>query len=162
MIIKLVTTDIFDYSLEHIFSYRVTLKTPPEIVGPVPEGIRVNFYMLGGEVKGTKLNAKVLPVGGDWLTIRPDGVGILDVRSTFESNDGALIYTTFSGVLDLGEDGYQKFLNQELPELIPLRIAPRYHTAHPKYQWLNRIQCLGIGQSDLKNSQVHYNIYVIR
>jgi hypothetical protein len=48
-----------------------------------------------------------------------------------------LIYTTYSGVLDLGEDGYQKFLKQELPKYIQLRIAPRYHTAHPEYQWLN-------------------------
>jgi hypothetical protein len=156
------STDGFDYSLEHIFSYSAILKNPPEIIGPVPEGIRANFYVTGGEVKGPKLNGKILPVGGDWLTIRPDGVGILDVRATFETNDGALIYTTYSGVLDLGENGYQKFLKQELPEYIQLRIAPRYHTAHPEYQWLNRIQCLGIGQLDVRHSQVHYNIYVVR
>ncbi len=108
------------------------------------------------------MNGKILPVGGDWLTIRPDGVGIVDVRGTFETNDGALIYTTYSGVLDLGEDGYQKFLKQELPEYIQLRIAPRYHTAHPEYQWPNRIQCWGIGQLDVRHLQVHYNIYVVR
>jgi hypothetical protein len=91
------STDGFDYSLEHIFSYSAILKNPPEIIGPVPEGIRANFYVTGGEVKGPKLNGKILPVGGDWLTIRPDGVGILDVRATFETNDGALIYTTLLG-----------------------------------------------------------------
>lgn len=153
----------FDYSLEHIFSYTATVINPPEIIGIVPEGIRINYYITGGEVKGTKLNGKVLPVGGNWGIIRTDGVSIVDLRYTFETNDGALIYSTCSGVLDLGEDGYQRFLKQEEPpEYAQVRITPRYHTAHPEYQWLNRVQCLGIGQTDMKNSQVHYNIYLIR
>ena len=38
-----------DYKLEHIFSY-VGRLADPEIIGPVPEGIRVNFYSAGGEV----------------------------------------------------------------------------------------------------------------
>jgi hypothetical protein len=38
---------MLDYSLEHIFSYSATLKNPPEIIGPVPEGIRANFYATG-------------------------------------------------------------------------------------------------------------------
>ena len=33
---------MLDYKLEHIFSYAVTLK-PPEVIGPVPGGVRVNF-----------------------------------------------------------------------------------------------------------------------
>ena len=33
-----------DYKLEHIFSYTGLLVNPPEVIGPVPEGIRVNFY----------------------------------------------------------------------------------------------------------------------
>jgi len=34
---------MIDYKLEHIFSYTGTL-APPEMIGPAPEGIRVNFY----------------------------------------------------------------------------------------------------------------------
>lgn len=153
---------MFDYSLEHLFSYTITLKNPPEMIGPTPEGIRANSYFIGGVVKGPKMNGKVLPVGGDWVTIRPDGVGVIDVRASFETDDGALIYTTYLGVFDLGEDGYQKFLNQDLPEYFKLRIAPRYHTAHPEYQWLNRLQCVGIGQADLGRLQVEYDIYAVR
>ena len=40
-------------------------------------------------------------MGGDWLTLRSDGVGILDVRATLEADDGALIYTSYSGGDDL-------------------------------------------------------------
>ena len=34
--------------------------------------------------------------------MRTDGVGILDVPSTLESGDGALIYIAYTGVGDLG------------------------------------------------------------
>lgn len=152
---------MFSYHLEHIFSYTATL-CPPELIGPVAEGIRANYYVSGGKVEGPKVNGKVLPVGGDWITIRTDGVGILDVRATIETNDGALIYTAYSGVSDLGKDGYQKVLQQEAPPVIDLHIVPRYYTAHPEYEWLNRVQCVGVGQVDMIKSEVAYDIYAIR
>ncbi len=45
--------DVFDYELEHIFSYAVTL-AEPEVVGPVPGGVRANLYATGGEVTGLR------------------------------------------------------------------------------------------------------------
>ncbi len=153
---------MFDFELEHIFSYTATLKSTPEVIGPLAEGIRANFYVTGGTVNGPKVKGKVLAVGGDWLTLRRDGVGILDVRATLETDDGALIYTAYSGVVDLGENGHEKFLKQELPERANLRIVPRYYTAHPDYQWLNRIQCIGIGQVDFSRFEVGYDIYRLK
>ena len=152
---------MFNYSLEHIFSYTATLNRP-ERIGPVPEGIKANWYVTGGKVEGPKVNGKVLPVGGDWLTIRTDGVGILDVRATIETHDGALIYTTYSGMMDLGKDGYQRVLQQNVPPIIPIQSVPRYYTAHPQYQWLNRIQCMGVGQTDMGKLEVSLDIYAIR
>src|SRR6266404_1579312 len=74
---------------EYIFSYTARVRLPPEVIGPTPDGIRVNFYVTGGEVDGPKLKGKVAPVGADWLLIRRDGIAILDVRATIESHDGA-------------------------------------------------------------------------
>ena len=152
----------FNYSLEHLFSFGVDLGNPPEIIGPVPEGIRVNFYSLGGEVTGPKLNGKCRAVGGDWLTIRTDGVGVLDVRITVESHDGAVIGIYYAGVLDIGPDGYKNFLEGKLPERATIRVAPRCQTAHPNYLWLNRIQCVGIGEVDIVKSYVSYDVYAVR
>ncbi len=151
---------MFDYELEHILSYSVTLD-PPEVIGPVPEGIRANFYATGGEVKGPKVYGKFRPVGGDWLTLRTDGVGILDVRATIETGEEALIYVSYTGVGDLGEDGYERFLRGELPSIVPLRVVPRFLSAHPDYQWLNRLQCLGIGQANLESLEVGYDVYAM-
>ncbi len=122
---------MFDYDLEHVFSYTFTVR-PPEVIGPVPDGARANFYVSGGEATGPKVHGKLLPVGGDWLVVRTDGVAILDVRNTIETRDEeALIYTTFSGVGDLGEDGYERFLRGELSGTVPLRVVPRFLTATP-------------------------------
>jgi hypothetical protein len=151
----------YQYRLEHIFSFGATLESP-EIIGPVPEGIRANFYCKGGEVTGAKLRGQCRAVGGDWLTVRTDGVAILDVKTTLESHDGAIIAITYSGMADLGSDGYQRFLEGKLPPRLTLHIVPRCQTAHSEYTWLNRVQCLGIGEVDLERSYVSYDIYSIQ
>jgi uncharacterized protein DUF3237 len=69
--------------LELIMSYTAKL-ADPEVIGATPEGIRVNFYVTGGEVTGPKITGKFRAVGADWLTIRRDGMAILDVRATLE------------------------------------------------------------------------------
>jgi len=153
---------MFDYRLEHVFSYSVTLQSPPEILGAVPDGARANFYVAGGSVTGPKLQGKLRPAGGDWLTVRTDGVAVLDVRGTIESHDGALIYVTYSGVGDLGVGGYEKFLRGEMPPVIALRVVPRFQTSHAGYLWLNRLQCLGVGEANTERLEVSYDIYAIR
>jgi hypothetical protein len=150
-----------DVQLEHICSYWATLSTP-EIIGPLAEGIRANVYVTDGEVFGPKMRGRLRPVGGDWLSVRPDGVGILDVRATLELDGGALVYSTYGGVADFGPDGYEQFLAGQPPARIPLRIAPRYYTGHAQYLWLNRLQCLGIGEVDMQQMKVSYDIYALR
>ena len=152
---------MIDYGLEHLFSYTVTLE-PPEVIGPVPEGIRSNFYVTGGEATGPRVRGKVRAAGGDWATLRTDGVVILDVRATIETGDEALIYVSYTGVGDLGEDGYERFLRGDLPGSVPVRTAPRFLTAHPGYEWLNRLQCLGVGEVNLESLEVAYDVYAVR
>jgi hypothetical protein len=145
--------------LEYILSYVLELKTPPEVIGSLPEGMRANFYFGGGTFEGPRMRGKVLPVGADYLLLRTDGIGVLDVRATFETHDGALIYVAYSGILETGPDGYERFLRNDLPPIMALRSAPRFHTANPGYAWLNRVQCIGVGQADLKENRVSYDVY---
>lgn len=153
---------MIDYSMEHLFSFNATLD-PPEVIGPTPEGLRLNVYVTGGSVSGPKLNGKLRPVGADWLTIRLDGVAILDVRATIEADDGALIYVTYSGIMDLGEDGYDKMLNGEpVPSGVAIRISPFCRTSDAKYLWMNRTHCIGIGQAFIERGEVIYDVYAVR
>ena len=152
---------MFEYSLEYLCSFSGTLDMP-QAIGPVPEGLRLVFPVTGGRIDGPRLHGRVLPGGGDWFVGRPDGIGILDVRMTIETDDGGLIYVAYSGVGDLGEDGYEKALRGELPPVLQLRTAPRFVTAHPDYEWINRLQCVGIGEAVTGELRVAYDIYALR
>jgi hypothetical protein len=153
----------FPYNLEHVTSYEATLEAP-EVIGETAEGYRANYYITGGTVDGPRLKGIVRPVGADWLTLRTDGVLVLDVKATLESHDGALIYVTYGGMIDLGENGYQDFLagNPPPPEGLDIRMTPTFRTSHPDYLWLNRVVCVGIGKGYLDQSRVCYDVYQIK
>jgi Protein of unknown function (DUF3237) len=151
---------MFDFKTEHLCSYTVSL-APPEVIGPVPEGVRANFYVSGGEVTGPKLRGRVRPVGADHFLLRRDGMGQLEVRTTIETHDGALIDLAYQGLGDLGPEAYEAFLRGELPPKVQLRTAPRLRTAHPGYAWLHRLFCVGIGEVDLQKLQVSYDVHVV-
>jgi len=74
----------------------------------------------------------VLAGGGDWVTAKANGTFELDLRVTRQSDDGALIHITFTGVRD---DANHYF-----------RTLPRFETAAPKYAFLNRLLAVGIGE----------------
>jgi hypothetical protein len=149
----------FPLELDYLCTVTARLNREPEIIGETPEGLKVNWYLCGGTVTGPKLNATIRPEGGDWMTIRPDGIGILGIRATLETQDGALIYTTYSGVFELGEDGYQNFQHKKWPQAPPLKSTPRFLTEHPNYKWLNRLQCVGIGEVRMSKFLVIYDLY---
>src|SRR6266851_87183 len=148
------------FALEYLASIRVPL-TGPELIGETPDGIKVNWfwYPAEGVVVGPKLSAKVRQMGGDWMTIRRDGVAVMDVRATLETSDGALLYVTYPGYFELGENGYQDFLKRRYPKRAPTRTTPRFWVAHPNYRWLNRVQCLGIGEVRLDELVYIYDLY---
>jgi hypothetical protein len=152
---------VIDYKLEHIFSYTGTLISPPEIIGPLPEGFRINFYSSGGEITGPRIHGKIRPVGGDWMTVRRDGVAYLDVRATLETHDGALILITYQGAIDLGDNGYDKFRKGELPTTAKLRTSPRLLTSHHEYAWLNRLHCVGVGEYRAATNDANYDVYAV-
>ena len=153
----------FDYEMEYVTSYIATL-SEPEVIGPVAEGLRLNIYVTGGTVDGPGLKGTILPAGGDWLTIRTDGVGVLDVRATIRTDDDALVYVYYRGITDLGPDGYKNFLEgaPPPPDGITLRTNPWFQTVHPKYQWMTRGLFLNVGKAYLDKGEVSYDVYQLK
>ena len=151
------------FALEYLASVRVPLKAP-ENIGVTPDGLKVDWYWYPAEgvVVGPKLNAKVRRLGGDWMTIRQDGIGLMDVRATLETPDGALIYASYTGFFDMGENGYRNFLERRWPNRAPTRTSPRFDTADSRYAWLNRLHCLGIGEVRLDELVYVYDLYAVR
>jgi len=103
-----------------------------EEVGSTPHGELSIFPVIGGSFEGERLRGKVLAGGGDWVTEKADGTFELDLRVTLETEDGALIHMTFTGVRDDGNHY--------------IRTLPRFETAAPKYAFLNRLLAVGIGE----------------
>jgi hypothetical protein len=150
----------FPYTLERLGQVRASL-APAEVIGQTPDGLRVNFRITGGEIIGERFNATVETGGADALRIREDGTAIVAVRTTLRTDDGARVFTEYSGVLDLGENGFHKALRGEFPPKPKVYLAPRFVSASPAYSWLNRLQCMGIGYVTMADLEVNYDLYVM-
>jgi Protein of unknown function (DUF3237) len=112
---------------------RLQLQTSAtEVIGPTARGTLSIYPVIGGSFAGDRLRGRVLAGGGDWVTALTDGTFEVDLRITLETNDGALIHMTFSGVRD---DAHQYF-----------RTVPRFETAAPNYEFLNRLLAIGTGE----------------
>jgi hypothetical protein len=103
-----------------------------EEVGVTPRGKLSIFPVTGGSFEGDRLRGRVLAGGGDWVAGRSDGTFELDLRVTLETDDGALIHMTFTGL----RDDANRYL----------RTLPRFETAAPKYGFLNRLLAVGKGE----------------
>jgi hypothetical protein len=115
----------------------------------------------GGTFEGPKLQGVVLPGGGDWLLIRPDGVRELDVRITLRTDDAHLIYMSYRGIFHISPEVLQRILYGEAvdPAAYYLRTTPVFETAAEKYGWLNRTVAVGIGER--QPSGLGYEVYAI-
>jgi len=89
----------------------------------------------GGTFSGPNIKGTVHPGGADWITQVAEHTS-LDVRITLETDDGAIIYMSYTGVVHRGDSG------------LYWRVRPIFQTASEKYDWLNHVVCIG------KNKQV--------
>jgi hypothetical protein len=133
----------------------------PQVIGMTPKGARMIFPVTGGTIKGPKINGEVLPFGADWIVMRPDGVGELDVRATGRMDDGELIYAYYRGILKVDPVLMTKIQSGEDidPSQYYFRTTPVFETGSEKYSWLNQIICVGVGKMEPK--RVRYKIYQI-
>ena len=122
---------------------------PAQKLGRGPHGDRMVIPVTGGDFEGPRLHGKVLPGGGDWLLLRPDGVLELDLRITLETDDGALIYMTFTGLRHGPADAIAALEHGEEVDgsRYYFRTVPRFETSAPKYDFLNKLLAIGVSQT---------------
>ena len=116
-------------------------------IGAVPHGTRVTVPITGGHFDGPRLQGKVLPGGGDWTLLRGDGVLELDLRSTLETDDGALIHMSSFGLRHGPPEVIAAIARGETvdPSTYYFRTTPRFETGHPKYTFLNHLLAVSSG-----------------
>jgi len=148
----------FGYSLEFLGALSVRLR--PEVLGHTPDGYQINFFVVEGQIRGPRMNGMVRPEGGDWMRLRPDGVGEVHIHITYEMTDGALVLERSGGVIYVGPDGYEQVTRGVFVGVPHVHLTPDYVTADPRWDWLNPLQCLGLGHVVMGELRLECDIYV--
>lgn len=143
--------------LEHLLHIHADLKDPVT-VGAGPLGTRQIVDVIGGTFEGPRLKGTVLASGGDWITIGSDGAGRLDVRATLQTDDGALIYVQYPGIMVINEAAMNALAGGGETQFgeVEFFTQPRCETGHPDYAWLNTV--VAVGEGRLLPNAVEYNI----
>jgi hemoglobin len=127
-------------------------------MGETPDGVRLHFNVQG-TVDGPSLKGRFPPCSAH-LVIDRDGIGTIHVRAPLLLDDGASAELEATGRYDFGPDGYRRAVAGDLPDS-SLGWCPRLSSAHPRYQWLNRTLCLGVGELRPREKRVDYDLYAI-
>ena len=138
-----------------------TIQLRKEVVGALSDGLRINWRFEEARFMGPVLEGAFLPGAADWMRIRLDGVGLVQVLGCIETRTGARVYTSYGGIVDLGRDGYARALRGESDPSPSFVGAPTFATADKELEWLNRAQCLVVGRVDMKALRVEYDAYAI-
>lgn len=150
----------WDWSTRFLWTGTVGIRK--EVIGVLPDGLRINWHVTEGRFVGPGFEAVILPGAADWMRIREDGIGVVNVTEVLQTPRGARLYCSYSGVFDLGADGYARALRDEFDPLPPFMVAPTYTTADKELAWLNRAQCIGVGRVDVKALRAEYDVYVLQ
>jgi hypothetical protein len=95
-----------------------------------------------GSAKGPKINGTIVTPTADWLRIMPSGSFRVDARMMIRTDDGAMIYASYGGVINVSPENYQRMSGGGTLTADDMYFVttPVFQTSHPAYAWLNRIQ----------------------
>jgi hypothetical protein len=144
------------------FLWTCTRAIRKEVIGALPDGLRINLHLTEGHFVGPRFEGIVLPGGVNWMRIREDGVAIVNVTECLQTRTGGRIDSLYGGVFDFGANGYARALRGEFDPLPPFIVAPTYVTTDNELTWLNRAQCIGVGKVDMKALRAEYDVYVVQ
>jgi len=148
--------------MEPKFEYALTIKLelgPRKVVGNSPLGGQRGYVeVIGGTFEGPKLKGIVLPGGGDWPYIQPDGVIKFDARYILKEQDGTEIYVRNSG-FRWGTPEVMKKLAEYQPVDMSeyyMRATPTFEVQEGPHDWLNKYLFFGIGERSREGNVIHY------
>ena len=149
---------------EYLMTYQVLLDAPT----PIDSSLMViNVKPTEGWAKGPKISGTFQAPGADWLRVMPSGVLRLDVRAVLKTDDGALIYVTYNGIIQHSPESAEKMSQGEVLTAndIPYFVtAPTFQTSSPTYAWLNSVQAVG-KMVEIKLGEggyVRYDTFIVR
>ena len=146
-------------NLEPEFTYDAKLE-PALVPGAGPYGTRMVMTVIGGQVKGERISGALVGAGADWAVIGPDGWARLDVRAQIRTDDGAVIYVSYGGLLELTEKVMAAVssgtVGTEFEDQY-FRTTPRLETGDERYAWVN--QTMFVARGHMIPGGVEYEVY---
>ena len=135
--------------------FKAVMETaPPLSVGTGAAGARSIGALTAVSLEGDRIRASLAgPAAADFM-IRTGAIGVIDVRLTIRTDDGALIYMTYGGRLDLSNPAAG----------ITAYVAPVFETGDERYAWLNAVQAVGKGRLVVQDgaARLDYDFYEVR
>jgi len=117
-------------------------------VGRTPFGSRLIGEIRGARWLGERFRARMVgSAAADWAVQGEDELLAADVRMTLRTDDGALVFVSYTGLLDGRADP-------------PIRSAMRFETADPRYAWMARTLFIACGTWD--GAQVRYQVFEVQ
>lgn len=127
----------------------------PLPIGASPWRNRRVSDIAGGTIEGPRLSGIVRRSGADWSEggrAADGGIAtVIDVRSLWQTHDGALIYVTYAGRLIVPSGAVAAFRDPATVGSLSdqdyyFRICPTFETGAENYLWLNEIVAVGVGR----------------
>jgi Protein of unknown function (DUF3237) len=146
--------------------YLMTLYAPLETPQKIDDSLTIYNVGPGGWVKGPKINGTLIAPAADWIRIMPDGNLRQDVRLTIKTDEGALIYVTYNGIISRSKEVGKRIAGGEVLTSADeyFLTAPTMETSAKAYVWLNHVQCVGkmVEVKTGGNAFVKYDIFIVR
>ncbi|MGI3168926.1 DUF3237 domain-containing protein [Pseudooceanicola sp. C21-150M6] len=140
-----------------VLTMRLDMGPAKQISGGTGE-IRMIYNVRGGEFQGSGLRGVVMPVVGDWVSVK-DGSVTMDVRVKLRTEASADILMSYESIADL--DAVGRALLTSIPEAARaqhfFRVTPTFDTGAPSLRWLCDMTCFAIGLRF--DDAIHYHVY---
>jgi len=144
------------------FLFRLTaMLGEPITIGDTLQGTRVVVPVTGGTCEGPYHKGTLVGPGADWVVVRSDGVGVLDVRGQIRTDDGASIFVSYSGYLSRVVELMPRWAAGEAIPRDEYYFAsnPLFETGAPQYAWLQNVVTCSVGE--LIRGGVAYEVYAV-
>jgi hypothetical protein len=146
---------------EYLMTMHVLLAPPLA----VDQSLLIVNLPAGGWVDGPQIKGKLLAPAGDWLRVMPSGIIRLDARSAIQTDDGAVVFVRYNGVIQCSKEQGDR-LNAGQEELkagdCHFINAPTFETKSEKYGWLNAVQAIGKMVSIKGGDHVDYDLFAVK
>lgn len=131
-------------------------------IGETPHGTRYIYVVEKGAFEGPRLRGTVRDgASGDWMVIVRDGLSTIDVRKTFETHDGALIFVTYQGLYQFDDEisaRLEQGVGYDFGETL-FQVQMQFETGDDRYRWLN--STLAVAEARETGNKVIYRAFAV-